>query len=61
MISTISPAMNTSKPDSHSNINQKVARHNFLHQMLCSLKKALTERRDSQEKRPQDGKTNPME
>lgn len=61
MSSTIAPAMNTFKPDSHSTINQKAVKHNLVHQMLCSLKKTLNKRRDPQEKRPQDGKTNPME
>lgn len=50
MSSIIAPVINTSKSDLHSAINQKVVRRNLLHQMFCSLKKALTERRDHEEK-----------
>ncbi|KAL7318262.1 hypothetical protein PS15m_004509 [Mucor circinelloides] len=61
MISTVSPVMNNPKCYSRSTIKSRVVRRNSLHQMFSSLKRALTERRDHQEKRPQDGKTNPME
>ncbi|KAI8636333.1 hypothetical protein BD408DRAFT_426290 [Parasitella parasitica] len=62
MISAISPvAMDHSKFYSRSTIKSRVAKRNQLHQIFISLKRSLTERRDHQEKRPQDGKTNPME
>jgi hypothetical protein len=39
----------------------KVARYSPFHRFLINLKMAFNEKRVNQEKKPQDGKTNPME
>lgn len=61
VISTVFPLMNNPKSYPPSTFKPEVARHSPLHYIFISLKKAFSSKRDHQEKRPQDGKTNPME
>lgn len=69
MFSTVSPASVSCEKRTSSfsrlNVRSNVGpKHPHLHQMYQSLKKvksSLLTKRDHQEKRPQDGKTNPME
>ena len=61
MISTAFPVMNNPKLYPPSTFKPEVVRHSPLHYILINLKKVFSAKRDHQEKRPQDGKTNPME
>lgn len=66
MLSTESPSVFDKDPSyySRSAIRSRVNnmdRHSSLHQVFKKVKTSLFEKRDHQEKRPQDGKTNPME